>query len=187
MSVFKIAPATAAGCTTVLKPSENTPLTALKLAELAMEAGFPPGVLNVVPGYGKRAGDALIRHELVDKITFTGSTAVGKYIQANCHEKRLKRVTLELGGKSPFIVCNDADLDSSAFMTNFFVMLNSGQVCFSPSRTFVQEGIYDAFMDKMTKMATADIVGDPFDEKTTRGPQISGVQLDKILGLVKKG
>lgn len=146
MSIFKVAPALAAGNTIILKPAENTPLTALKFAELVMEAGVPEGVVNILPGYGSIAGDALVKHRGVDKIAFTGSAEVGRNIIMNAG---IKRVTLELGGKSPNIVLDDADLEKAVAWTNFGAYVNSGQFCMSGSRLFVQEGIYDKFMDKL--------------------------------------
>ena len=134
MATFKIAPALACGNTVVLKPAEQTPLTALKLAELLMEAGVPEGVVNILPGYGDKAGDALVRHPGVDKIAFTGSTNVGKKILMN---GGIKRVTLELGGKNPNIILNDADLDFALQQSHLAAFLNSGQVCMSGSRTYV--------------------------------------------------
>lgn len=144
MACFKIAPALAMGNTVVLKPAEQTPLSALRLAELIMEAGLPEGVLNVVPGHGEGAGEALVRHRLVDKIAFTGSTEVGRKILMSAG---IKRISLELGGKNPNIVLNDAHLPSAILNSHIAAFGNSGQVCMSGSRTFVQEGIYDQFVE----------------------------------------
>lgn len=145
MAVFKLAPCLAAGNSTVLKPAENTPLTALKLGELLLESGVPEGVVNILPGYGNIAGEALVKHPDVDKIAFTGSTAIGRHILMNAG---IKRVSLELGGKNPLIVMNDADIDQAVHLANFAAFLNSGQVCMSGSRTYVQEKVYDAFVER---------------------------------------
>ncbi|TNV79367.1 hypothetical protein FGO68_gene4912 [Halteria grandinella] len=184
MAAFKIAPALACGNTTILKPAELTPLTALRLGELIHEVGIPDGVLNVVSGYGDVAGDALVRSRDVDKIAFTGSTNVGKQILMN---GGIKRVTLELGGKNPHIVMQDADLDLAVGLTHFSAFLNSGQVCMAGSRTFVHEAIYDAFVEKAVAAAKAKKTGDPFEQGIENGPQISQKQTDKIMGYIESG
>ena len=187
MQAWKWGPALAAGCTVVLKPAEQTPLTALRVGELAMEAGFPEGVVNIVPGYGETAGAAIAEHPDVDKVAFTGSTEVGKLIMQAAARSNLKRVTLELGGKSPNIVFADADLDSAvegAFTALFF---NQGQCCCAGSRLFVEDTIHDEFVDRVVKRTKKQKVGDPFDPKTTQGPQVSEEQFNKILGYIDSG
>ncbi|RWS29192.1 retinal dehydrogenase 1-like protein [Leptotrombidium deliense] len=187
MMIWKIAPALCCGNTVVLKPAEQTPLTALYCATLIKEAGFPAGVFNCVPGYGPTAGAALVRHPDVDKIAFTGSTEVGKLVQSEAGNSNLKRVTLELGGKSPIVIFNDADLDLAAGIAHESVFTNMGQCCCAATRTFVQEDIYDAFVAKSRELAAARVVGDPFDEKTINGPQVDETQFNKILNLIESG
>jgi len=188
MWVWKIGPAIACGNTVVLKPAEQTPLTALCLAALVKEAGFPPGVINVVPGYGPTAGAAIVEHPDVDKVAFTGSTEVGKIIQQGAGKVNIKRVSLELGGKSPLVVFDDADLDEAVAIAHNGVFINQGQCCCASSRVFVQEGIYDKFVAKSKEYALKNrVVGDPFDEKTTQGPQVDEEQLNKILELIESG
>ncbi|EFN78915.1 Aldehyde dehydrogenase, mitochondrial, partial [Harpegnathos saltator] len=152
------------------KPAEQTPLTALYIAQLTKEAGFPNGVINVVPGYGK-AGAALVAHNKVDKIAFTGSTEVGKLIQQS-DVKNLKRMTLELGGKSPNIILEDANFNDAVERAHYGLFFNMGQCCCAGSRTFVQDSIYDEFVEKSVLRAKNKSVGDPFDTKTEQGPQI---------------
>lgn len=152
MAIFKIAPVLTTGCTTVLKPAENTPLSALKLAELFMNAGGPPGVVNVLPGFGGEAGSAIVNHPDIKKIAFTGSTAVGKIIMSQASET-LKPVGLELGGKAPMIICEDADLDKAINTAAFGSFLNTGQVCLAATRIFVHESIYDVFCERITQAA----------------------------------
>jgi len=170
MATVKIAPALAAGCTVVLKPAELTPLTALRLGELLLECNLPEGVVNILPGYGAAAGQALVKHKGVDKIAFTGSTAVGLSV---LRDAGIKRVTLELGGKSPIITLNDADMDTAVSISHHAVFGNSGQMCLAASRTYVQEGIYDKFLERATDMAKNRKVGDPFSEGVENGPLIS--------------
>lgn len=187
MQAWKWGPALATGCTLVLKPAEQTPLTALRVAELAMEAGFPDGVINVVPGYGPTAGAAIAEHNDIDKVAFTGSTEVGKLIMQAAGRSNLKRVTLELGGKSPNIVFADSDLDAAvegAFLGLFF---NQGQCCCAGSRLFVEESIYDDFVERLARRTDQQVVGDPFNPKTTQGPQVSQEQFDKIMGYIESG
>jgi aldehyde dehydrogenase (NAD+) len=186
MVAWKWGPALAAGCTIVMKPAEQTPLSCLRMGELAMEAGFPAGVINIVPGYGETAGDALVRHPLVDKIAFTGSTEVGQIIMRNAAET-LKRVTLELGGKSPNIVFADADLDKAVEGALTAMYLNQGQCCCAGSRQFVEDSIYDQFIDKLAKKVAARKLGDPFDPKTEQGPQVDKTQYDRIMGFIEHG
>lgn len=181
----QLGPALACGNCVVLKPAEQTPLTALHLASLIGEAGFPPGVVNVVPGFGPTAGAALVQHKLVEKIAFTGSTEVGRLIQREA-AGTIKRVTLELGGKSPLIVCADADIDSAVETAHSGIFFNSGQVCCASSRIFVHEDIYDAFCAKSALRAKARTVGDAFSG-AEQGPQVSKEQLDIVLGYIEKG
>ncbi|XP_044761222.1 aldehyde dehydrogenase, mitochondrial [Coccinella septempunctata] len=186
MFAWKIAPALATGNTVVLKPAEQTPLTALYTAQLAAEAGFPAGVLNVVPGFGD-AGAALVANDKVDKIAFTGSTEVGLKIQQASGVGRLKRTTLELGGKSPNIILADVDVAKAVEAAHMAVFYNQGQVCCAGTRTYIQESLYDEFVERSVERAKKKVVGNPFDLKTEQGPQIDGTQMEKILGLVKEG
>ena len=183
---WKWGPALAAGCTVVMKPAEQTPLTCLRLADLAQQAGFPDGVINVVPGYGPTAGAAIVRHPMVDKVAFTGSTEVGKLIMKGAADG-LKRVTLELGGKSPNIVFADADLDAAAAGAEVALFLNQGQCCCAGSRLFVEQKVHDQFVEKMLAKVKKTKVGDPFDPATTQGPQVDREQFDKILGYSEQG
>src|SRR5690606_17567539 len=174
-AVWKIAPALACGNTVVLKPAELTPLTALKLGELALAAGLPEGVLNIVPGFGTTAGQALVDHPLVHKISFTGSPQVGKHIMASA-AKHCKHVTLELGGKSPNLVFDDADLALAVRASASGIFFNAGQVCSAGSRIVVQRGVYERFVETFAKRAASIRVGDPFDPQTHMGPVISKTQ-----------
>jgi len=187
MQAWKWGPALAAGCTIVLKPAEQTPLSALRVGELAMEAGFPPGVLNIVPGFGETAGGAIAEHMDLDKVAFTGSTEVGKLIMQAAGRSNLKRVTLELGGKSPNIVFADADLDAAVEGSHLGLFLNQGQCCCAGSRLFVESHVHDEFVEKMLKRAKKTKVGDPFDPTTTQGPQVSQEQFDKVMGYIASG
>ncbi|KAJ1531964.1 hypothetical protein ONE63_000601 [Megalurothrips usitatus] len=182
---WKLGPALAMGNTVIVKPAEQTPLTTLHVAQLAKEAGFPPGVINIVPGFGD-AGEALVQHPNVDKIAFTGSTEVGKLIQAGA-ARTLKRVTLELGGKSPNIILNDVDLDEAVETAHFGLFFNMGQCCCAGSRTYVQQEIYDKFVEASGERAKKKTVGNPFDLGVEQGPQIDEEQMSKILGLIKSG
>ncbi|ODQ52036.1 putative aldehyde dehydrogenase-like protein C9E9.09c [Saitoella complicata NRRL Y-17804] len=184
---WKIGPAIACGNVVVLKTAEQTPLSALKACELVKEAGFPAGVINVLSGFGKIAGDALARHDKVDKVAFTGSTVVGRAIMKASAESNLKKVTLELGGKSPNIIFNDADIDQAVKWSNFGIYYNHGQCCCAGSRIYVQEGIYDKFVQKFIETAKATVVGDPFKEDTFQGPQVSQLQFDRIMGYIRAG
>jgi len=186
MAAWKLGPALAMGNTVVMKPAEQTPLTALYIAELIREAGFPAGVVNMIPGYGPTAGASIVNHHLVDKVAFTGSTEIGKLIQQQAAGS-IKRVTLELGGKSPNIVFNDTDLDYAVQMSHFGLFFNQGQCCCAGSRTFVEEGIYDDFVEKSVELAKSRKVGDPYDLNTTQGPQIDQEQLTKIMSLIESG
>lgn len=185
--VYKVAPALAAGCTVVVKPAEQTPLTALVACDLLRQAGLPAGVVNCVPGYGPTAGAALVASPLVDKITFTGSTEVGKLIQSNSAKANIKRVTLELGGKSPLVIFDDADLDTAVQIAQFSAYFNQGQTCCAATRTYVQSGIYNEFVKRTTELALKRTVGNPFDANIVQGPQIDEEQYNKILGLIKAG
>ncbi len=186
MVAWKWGPALAAGCTVVLKPAEQTPLTALRLGELALEAGYPEGVINIVPGFGETAGAALVAHRGVDKIAFTGETRTGQLIMRNAADT-LKRVTLELGGKSPNIVFADADLDAAVDGALLGLFLNQGQCCCAGSRLLVQDSIYDQMCEKLAAKTATRKVGDPFDPATEQGPQVDEAQFKKILSYIDKG
>jgi len=186
MAAWKLGPALAAGCTVVLKPAEQTPMTALELARIAADAGVPEGVLNVVPGFGETAGAALVRHPGVDKIAFTGSTPVGKLIQRQAADT-LKRVSLELGGKSPNIVLADADLDAAVRGAVSAIYYNTGQACTAGSRLLVEESVRDEFLEKLIKRAQGMQPGDPLDPRCRMGPLVSQEQLDRVMGYVEKG
>jgi aldehyde dehydrogenase (NAD+) len=187
MLSWKIGPALAAGNTIIVKPAEQTPLSALRLGELIIEAGFPPGVVNIVPGYGPTAGSALTHHMDVDKVAFTGSTEVGRLIQKASAESNLKRVTLELGGKSPLIICKDADLDEALQVAHFAIFANMGQVCTAGSRLFVQEEIYDEFIKKVTEKAKTLVIGPGSDPNVNHGPQVDEEQFKRILHYIDLG
>ncbi|CAM4879252.1 unnamed protein product [Rotaria socialis] len=174
MLALKLGPALACGNVVILKPAEETPLTALYCASLIKEAGFPPGVVNIVPGDGPECGHAIVVHEDVDKISFTGSVEVGKKVQEGAAKSNLKRVTLELGGKSPLIICEDADVDFAVYVAHEAIFHNAAQNCIAGSRTFVHSKIYDEFIAKSVALAKKRIVGDPFDPNTQQGPQIFG-------------
>jgi aldehyde dehydrogenase (NAD+) len=185
-AVWKVAPAIACGCAVVLKPAELTPLSALRFGELALEAGLPPGVLNIVPGYGTGAGQALIEHPGVDKIAFTGSPGVGKHIMAAAAQ-HCKRVTLELGGKSANLVFADADLEAAVRGASSGIFFNAGQVCSAGSRILVQRGVHDRFVDALASRASKIKLGDPFAAETTMGPVISELQQTRILDAIENG
>ncbi len=187
MQAWKWAPALACGCTVVLKPAEQTPLTALRIGQLALEAGFPEGVVNIVTGFGPTAGAAIASHPDIDKVAFTGSTEVGKEIMKAAAGSNLKRVTLELGGKSPNIIFADADVETAAKFSYHALFYNMGQCCSAGSRLFVEEKAYDQVMTIVADRAKKTVVGDPFDQNTTQGPQVSQEQLDRILGLIDSG
>jgi aldehyde dehydrogenase (NAD+) len=187
MQAWKWGPALAAGCTIVLKPAEQTPLTALRIAELAQEAGVPDGVINVIPGFGPTAGAAIAAHPDVDKVAFTGSTEVGQLIMKTAAETNLKRVTLELGGKSPNIIFADADVARAAKFAYNALFFNMGQCCCAGSRLFVEDDVHDQVVESITKIAGSQKLGDPFDRATTQGPQVSKEQFDKILGYIDAG
>jgi aldehyde dehydrogenase (NAD+) len=187
MQAWKWGPALASGCTVVLKPAEQTPLTALRVAALAQEAGIPAGVLNVVPGYGPTAGAALTSHMDVDKIAVTGEGSTGQIILEAAARSNLKRVSLELGGKSPNVVFADADLDAAVEGAYFGLFFNQGQCCCAGSRLFVEDKIHDQFVEKILKKAKTQKLGDPFDPATTQGPQVSQEQCDRIMGYIEAG
>jgi aldehyde dehydrogenase (NAD+) len=187
MLAWKLAPALATGNTVVMKPAEQTPLSALRIGELIVEAGFPPGVVNLLPGFGPTAGAAIARHMDVDKIAFTGSTEVGHLIMEAAARSNLKRVTLELGGKSPNIVFADVDLDEAVEGAHFGLFFNHGQCCCAGSRVFVEEKIYDKFVEKSGARARKRTVGDPFDPGTEQGPQVDDAQFDKVMGYIEAG
>jgi aldehyde dehydrogenase (NAD+) len=189
MFAWKLAPAIAAGCTVIIKPAEQTPLGALRMGDFIREAGFPPGVVNIVPGYGPTAGSALAHHMDVDKIAFTGSVGVGKTILKASAESNLKKVTLELGGKSPVVIFDDCDLESAVQIQRDAIYFNQGQVCTAGSRVFVQEGIYDKFLEKAATAAQqrVNVTGDPFDANTQQGAQVSKLQYDRIMQYIDIG
>src|SRR4030088_991676 len=186
MAAWKLGPALATGCTVVLKPAEQTPLTALLLGQLIQEAGIPDGVVNIVPGYGETAGAALAAHPDVDKVAFTGSTEVGKLI-LKAAAGNLKKVSLELGGKSPNIIFPDADMPQAVFRSQLGIFMNQGQVCCAGSRVFVQEGVYDQFTESLSKMAQTLTLGNPLDPNTKMGPLVSKEQHDRVKGYLKAG
>lgn len=187
MLSWKIGPALATGNTVVLKTAEQTPLSGLVFATLIKKAGFPPGVVNIISGFGKVAGAAMSSHMDIDKVAFTGSTIVGRTIMKAAASSNLKKVTLELGGKSPNIVFNDADIEQAISWVNWGIYYNHGQCCCAGSRIYVQEGIYDKFVAAFKKRAEANKVGDPFHEETFQGPQISQLQYDRIMGYIESG
>jgi len=184
---WKWAPALAMGNTVVMKSAEQTPLTAAYMAFLAREAGFPAGVINLLSGFGPTAGAAIAEHQGLDKVAFTGSTEVGQIIAKSAASTNLKRVTLELGGKSPNIVLADADMDHAIETSHFGLFFNQGQCCCAGTRIFVEEKVYDEFVEKSTARAKIRSVGDPFDDKFEQGPQIDGEQMGKILNLIESG
>jgi aldehyde dehydrogenase (NAD+) len=187
MQAWKLAPALATGNTVVMKPAEQTPLTALRVGELIMEAGFPAGVVNILPGYGPTAGAAIARHMDVDKVAFTGSTEVGHLILEASAKTNLKRVTLELGGKSPNIIFADADMDSAIEGSHFALFFNQGQCCCAGSRTYVEEKCYDEFVERSAARAKKRTVGNPLDPATEQGPQVDDAQFQKIMGYIESG
>jgi aldehyde dehydrogenase (NAD+) len=187
MQAWKLGPALATGCTVVMKPAEQTPLSALRVGELIQEAGFPAGVVNLLPGYGPTAGQAITRHPDIDKVAFTGSTEVGRLIMEGAAQSNLKRVTLELGGKSPNIVFADADLDAAVEGSYFGLFFNQGQCCCAGSRLFVERSVHERFVERMLEKARGRRVGDPFDPATEQGPQVSDEQFDKVMSYIESG
>src|SRR4051794_10092486 len=186
-AAWKVAPALACGCSVVLKPSELTPLNALRLGEICREAGLPEGVLQVVTGYGQTAGEALALHEDVDKISFTGSIATARKLLANSSVSNLKRLSLELGGKSPNIVFPDADFDAAVKGALWGVFGNKGEMCTAASRLLLHEEIHDRFLDELVARARKLRLGDPLEPGSQMGPQISGRQMDRILDYIELG
>jgi acyl-CoA reductase-like NAD-dependent aldehyde dehydrogenase len=186
LAVWKVAPALAAGCCIVVKPASITPMSILKVAEIAVECGLPPGVFSVVTGSGSVAGAALIRHPGVDKVAFTGSTEIGKWVGKECAE-HVKRCTLELGGKSPNIVLADADLDAAVRGATAGIFYNKGEVCAAGSRLLVEAAAHDAFMDKLLSRTAKIQPADPFDPKSRLGPVVSKGQMESVLSYVEKG
>jgi aldehyde dehydrogenase (NAD+) len=184
---MKLGPALSMGNTVVLKPAEQTPLTALKIGELLLEAGYPPGVVNILPGYGPTAGAAIANHMGIDKVAFTGSTEVGHLILEAAGRTNLKRVSLELGGKSPNIVFADADMDEAIEGCHFALFFNQGQVCCAGSRLFVEEKIYDKFVEQSAARARRRTVGDPLAADTEQGPQIDATQFEKVMYYIDSG
>jgi len=187
MQAWKLAPALATGNVCVLKPAEQTPLSALRIGELILEAGFPEGVVNILPGFGETAGAAIANHMDVDKVAFTGSTEVGHLILQAAGRSNLKRVSLELGGKSPNIIFADADMDQAVEGAHMGLFFNQGQVCCAGSRVFVEDKVYDQFVEHSTQRAKKRTVGDPFHPTTEQGPQVDKTQFDKVLGYIEKG
>jgi len=183
---WKAAPALAAGNTVVLKPAAETPLSAIRIGELALEAGLPPGVFNVIPGRGSVAGEALVRHPQVDKISFTGSTEVGQHIMRAAADT-VKKLTLELGGKSPNIVFADADLDAAVRGAMNGIFYGKGEVCAAGSRLLVEQSIYDEFVGKLAERAKKMVPADPMDPKTRLGALINVKQMNSVLGYVETG
>jgi len=186
MVAWKWGPALAAGCTIVMKPAEQTPLTCLRMARLAQKVGFPDGVINVVPGFGPTAGAAVVRHPEIDKVAFTGEHRTAQIIMRDASEG-LKRLTFELGGKSPNIVFADANLDAAAAGAHLGIYLNQGQCCCAGSRLFVEDKVYDKFVDKLVQMNESRKIGDPLDPATEQGSQIDQAQFDKIMHYIGLG
>src|SRR5579885_2182297 len=186
MAAWKLGPALACGNTCILKPAEQTPLTALRLGELLMEAGLPPGVVNIITGFGPGAGSAIAEHPDIDKVAFTGSTEVGKII-LKASAGNLKKVSLELGGKAPNIIFPDADMQSAVFGSMLGIFMNQGQVCCAGSRVFVQESMYDQFTDSLAQMAQSLTLGNPLETGTRMGPLVSKEQHERVLGYLEIG
>ncbi|THH17943.1 hypothetical protein EW146_g2947 [Bondarzewia mesenterica] len=187
MWAWKVAPALAVGCTVVMKPSEITPLTALKLSELVVEAGFPPGVINTIPSVGSVGGAAMAAHMDIDKVAFTGSTITGRKIMEAAAKSNLKKVSLELGGKSPQLIFESADLDQAANWAALGILFNTGQDCTAGSRVYVQDTIYEKFLSLLASKAKALVIGDGFDEATGGGPVVSKAQYDRVWGYIEAG
>ena len=187
LAVWKLAPALACGCSVVLKPSEMTPLTALKLARYCLEAGVPEGVVNVVTGYGATAGEALALHMDVDKISFTGSIRTARRLMAASGESNLKRLSLELGGKSPNIIFPDCDMEAAIKSAFWAIFANKGEICSAGSRLLVHQDIHDKFLDELSSRAKKMKLGDPLDKSTQMGSQISARQMETILAYIQSG
>ncbi|MBW8885729.1 MAG: aldehyde dehydrogenase family protein, partial [Planctomycetia bacterium] len=186
MVAWKWGPALAAGCTIVMKPAEQTPLTCLRLARLAQKAGIPDGVINIVPGYGPTAGAAIAKHPGIDKIAFTGSGETAQIIMRDA-APTLKRITFELGGKSPNIVFSDADIDAAIAGAHFGLYFNQGQCCCAGSRLFVEDKVHDKFVDRLAEINKGRKLGDPFDTTTEQGPQVDKAQFDKVMHYIDAG
>ncbi|OYP37741.1 aldehyde dehydrogenase family protein [Rhodopirellula sp. MGV] len=186
MLAWKWGPALAAGCTVVMKPAEQTPLTCLAMAQIAKEVGFPDGVINIVPGFGPTAGAACVKHPLIDKIAFTGEHRTAQIITRDSADT-LKRLTFELGGKSPNVVFADADMDAAVQGAYIGLFLNQGQCCCAGSRVFVEKSCHDEFIEKLTALTLKRKVGDPFASDTDQGPQVDRAQFDKIMSYIDKG
>ncbi|PWN53139.1 aldehyde dehydrogenase [Violaceomyces palustris] len=187
MFAWKVAPALAAGNTVVIKPAEQTPLSALRLAELSIEAGFPPGVINVVNGLGSTVGESISSHMDIDKVAFTGSTVTGKRIMTSAASSNLKKVSLELGGKSAVVVFESADLKQAANWASMAILFNQGQDCCAGSRLLVQRSVHDELVAMMVENFEAHKMGDPSDVKTFQGPLVSKAQQEKVLGFIQSG
>jgi aldehyde dehydrogenase (NAD+) len=186
MVAWKWGPALAAGCTIVMKPAEQTPLSCLRMARLAQKAGIPDGVINVVPGFGPTAGAAIVKHPGVDKVAFTGELATAKIIQREAADT-MKRLTFELGGKSPNVIFADSDLDAAVEGAHFGLYFNQGQCCCAGSRLYVEERVHDELIDRMKEKNQDRKVGDPFDPETQQGPQVDEAQFEKILRYIEYG
>ena len=187
MWAWKIGPALATGNTVVLKTAEQTPLSGLYAATLVEKAGIPAGVVNIISGFGKTAGAAIASHMDIDKVAFTGSTVTGRTILQAAAKSNLKKVTLELGGKSPNIVFNDANIEDAISWVNFGIFFNHGQCCCAGSRIYVQSGIYDKFIEAFKGRTAKNVVGDPFASDTFQGPQVSKLQFDRIMNYIQAG
>lgn len=188
MAAWKLAPALCCGNVIILKPAEQTPLTALYIGSLVREAGFPPGVVNIIPGFGATAGAAVANHMEIQKVAFTGSTKIGKLILQSAGASNCKNVTLELGGKSPCIVFNDyPDIDEAVGLASHAIFFNQGQCCAAGSRTYVQSQIYDEFVSKAVAKAKSIVTGDPFQKGTEHGPQVSELQMTNVLSMIEEG
>ncbi len=188
MATWKLGPALATGNSVVLKPSEKSPLTALRIAELAMEAGLPEGVLNVVPGFGATAGEALALHMDVDCVAFTGSTRTGKRMLEYAGKSNMKRVWLECGGKAPNVVLGDvADIERAANAAAFGIFFNQGEMCSAASRLVVHESVKDAMLEKIVEIGKTMAPGDPLDPKTRLGAIVDQVQLNTVMGFIESG
>ncbi|KAH6914996.1 aldehyde dehydrogenase domain-containing protein [Coprinopsis sp. MPI-PUGE-AT-0042] len=187
MWAWKVAPALAVGCTIVMKPSELTPLTALKLSELVVEAGFPPGVVNTIPSLGHVGGAHLAAHQDVDKVAFTGSTLTGRKIMEAAAKSNLKKISLELGGKSPHLVFESADLEQAASWAALGITYNTGQDCTAGSRVYVQDSIYDKFLESLVDKVKAQVVGDGLDPNTGAGPLVSKGQYERVWNYIEAG
>jgi aldehyde dehydrogenase (NAD+) len=187
ISIWKLAPALACGCSVVLKPSEMTPLTALKIAKYATEAGIPDGVVNVVTGYGHTVGEAMGRHMDIDKISFTGSIRTARALLKASAESNLKRISLELGGKNPNIIFPDADLDGALKSAFSGIFANKGEVCSAGSRLLLHSDIHDEFLERLAERARNMKLGDPLDPSTDMGSQISSAQMERIFRYIRKG